>query len=315
MSVNTGKIAAVSTGDAVALAQQLQAAGKTAGFSGYYQYLAQDFDNGVRYIFLDCTRSLNAVRSFLARSLLVSFCAILAVFLLVLVLSRRAVRPVAESYEKQKQFITNASHEIKTPLSIIDSCAEVLELEQGENKWTQGIRSQIVRLTGLTQNLMSLARMDEGSTALMMEDFDFSEAAAQTLAVFELMAENNGLKLTCTITPDIHIHGNEQALCQLCSILADNAVKYALPRSEIRISLRRKGKKITLSSENAADNLRRGDLPQLFDRFYRGDASRSSEKSGYGIGLSMAQAIVTAHGGKIAADSADGQTLKITVQL
>jgi two-component system sensor histidine kinase CiaH len=313
-SVNTGKIAAVSTEEAVALAQELWSKGKTAGYDESYKYLAKTTDSGTLYVFLDCTRDLSSFRSFLTISLLVSLCGIGAVFALVVVLSRRAIRPVAESYEKQKQFITNAGHEIKTPLAIIDSCTEVLEMEQGSNKWTDGIRGQVQRLTALTQSLVSLARMDEGSTSLPMAEFDLSAAVDETLEPFALLAESRGLKLTPSVQGGITFRGNEQTLRQLCSILADNAVKYAAPGSEIRLSLTRKGRRITLVSDNAAEGLQAGDQSVLFDRFYRGDASRSSEKAGYGIGLSMAQSIVTAHGGRIEAKCPDGRRLVITAQ-
>ena len=195
LSVNTGKIAAVSTDEAVSMAQSLFSRQKTSGYTGNYKYLETETDRGYRYIFLDCTSGLNSVKDFLSTSLLVSLCGILAVFILVLILSRRAIRPVAESYDKQRQFITNASHEIKTPLTIIDSCTEVLELEQGENKWTQGIRGQVRRLTSLTQSLVSLARMDEGYTAAAMDDFSLSDAVTETLEPFTLLAENKGMSL------------------------------------------------------------------------------------------------------------------------
>lgn len=314
-SVNTGKIAAVSTEEAVDMAQELMEKEKTSGYEGNYKYLASETESGTLYVFLDCTRDLSSVREFFSTSLLVSFGGILAVFLLVLALSGRAIRPIAESYEKQKQFITNAGHEIKTPLTIIDSCTEVIEMEQGKNKWTEGIRGQVRRLTSLTQSLVSLARMDEGISNLAMEEFSLSDAVRETLEPFALLAENGGRHVALDIQPDIRYTGNEQLLRQLCSILADNAVKYALPGSEIRFTLKKKGKHPVLVGENAAEGLKAGDQSILFDRFYRGDASRSSETGGYGIGLSLAQSIVTAHGGKIGAGSEDTSSLTVTVRL
>jgi hypothetical protein len=139
-SINTGRIAAVSTDEAADMAKELHEEGKTSGYDGNYKYLAKKTSSGTLYVFLDCTRDLGSVKNFFFNSILVSLCGILGVFSLVVPLSRRAIQPVAESYEKQKQFITNAGHEIKTPLAIIDSCAEVLEMEQGESKWTTGIR-------------------------------------------------------------------------------------------------------------------------------------------------------------------------------
>ncbi len=314
-SVNTGKIAAVSTEEAVAMAQALREKGRTSGYEGNYKYLAAETEDGTLYVFLDCTRDLSSAREFLSTSLLVSLCGILAVFLLVLALSKRAIRPIAESYEKQKRFITDAGHEIKTPLAIIDSCTEVIEMEQGKNKWTEGIRGQVRRLASLTQSLVSLARMDEGLPNLTAEEFSLSDAVRETLEPFALLAENGGRHIALDIQPDIRYTGSEQLLRQLCSILADNAVKYALPGSEIRFTLKKKGKHPVLVGKNAAEGLKAGDQSILFDRFYRGDASRSSKTGGYGIGLSLAQSIVTAHGGKIGARSEDGSSLTITVQL
>lgn len=313
-SINTGRIAAISTDEAAEMAKGLNRDGKTSGYDGNYKYLAKNTSSGTLYVFLDCTRDLTSVKNFFRNSVLVSLCGILGVFALVVPLSRHAIRPVAESYEKQKQFITNAGHEIKTPLAIIDSCTDVLEMEQGENKWTSGIRGQVKRLSALTANLVSLARMDEGVSNLPHSNFSLSEAVADALEPFMLLAESSRLHLKAEIQPGIVYNGNEQALRQLCSILADNAVKYALPESEIHFTLARRGKKIVLISENQAENLTPGDQGVLFDRFYRGDTSHSSETAGYGIGLSMAQSIAAAHGGKIAAVS-DGKSLTITVAL
>lgn len=313
-SVNTGRIAAVSTKEAAKMAKELREDGKTSGYDGNYKYLAKKTSSGTLYVFLDCTRDLGSVKNFFFNSILVSLCGILGVFSLVVPLSRRAIQPVAESYEKQKQFITNAGHEIKTPLAIIDSCAEVLEMEQGESKWTSGIRGQVKRLTALTASLVSLARMDEGGVSLTKTEFCLSETIADALEPFTLLAESSRLRLTADIQPSLTYCGSEPLLRQLCCILADNAVKYASPESEIHFALAQKGKKIVLTSQNQAENLTAGDQSMLFDRFYRGDASHSSEKTGYGIGLSMAQSIVAAHGGKITADS-DGHSLRITAIL
>jgi len=312
---DTGRIAAISAEEAVTMAQKLLRSGKISGYDGNYRYLAKKVNQETLYVFLDCTRDLSSFREFFSISLFVSFCGILTVFLMVLVLSKRAIRPMAESYNKQRQFITNAGHEIKTPLAIIDSCTEVIEIEQGSNKWTEGIREQVQRMNALTQNLISLARMDEGSNDLSMEKFSLSDLVSEVLHPFVLLAENSGLLMSVEIQPDLWYCGNKPLLCQLCSVLVDNAVKYALPGSEIYFDLKKKGKRLVLTCKNAAEGLTIGDQNTLFDRFYRGDMSRSSGKGSYGIGLSMAQSIVTAHDGKITARSEDGASLTVTVQL
>ena len=315
VSVDTGKIAAISSSDAISLAQSLSASGKTSGYSGNYKFCtAVNSDGQTIYIFLDCTRDLSSVRQFLRYSLLISLGGTIAIFFVAVLLSRRAVRPIAETYEKQKHFITDASHEIKTPLAVIASCTDVLEMEQGESKWSQGIRSQVERLTELTQGLVSLARMDEHTGLLASEDVNFSELLEETITPFILMAQNKGQQFQLRCDPGIKFQGDRQKLQQLCSILADNAVKYTPKGGNISFTLQQKGRKINFVTENDAEGLSSGSQKQLFDRFYRGDQSRSSQCPGYGIGLSLAQSIVAAHGGKIEAASCDGASLTITVQ-
>lgn len=315
VSVDTGKIAAISSSDAISLAQSLSASGKTSGYSGNYKFCtAVNSDGQTIYIFLDCTRDLSSVRQFLRYSLLISLGGTIAIFFVAVLLSLRAVRPIAETYEKQKHFITDASHEIKTPLAVIASCTDVLEMEQGESKWSQGIRSQVERLTELTQGLVSLARMDEHTGLLASEEINFSELLEETITPFILMAQNKGQQFQLRCDPGIKIQGDRQKLQQLCSILADNAVKYTPKGGNISFTLQQKGRKINFVAENDAEGLSSGSQKQLFDRFYRGDQSRSSQCPGYGIGLSLAQSIVAAHGGKIEAASCDGASLTITVQ-
>ncbi len=315
VSVDTGKIAAISSSDAISLVQSLSASGKTSGYSGNYKFCTATNSSGQTiYIFLDCTRDLSSVRQFLRYSLLISLGGIVAIFFVAVLLSRRAVRPIAESYEKQKHFITDASHEIKTPLAVIASCTDVLEMEQGESKWSQGIRSQVDRLTELTQGLVSLARMDEHTGLLVSEEVNFSELLEETVNPFILMAQKKNQQFQLHCQPDIKIQGDKRMLQQLCSILADNAVKYTPDGGNIAFTLQQKGRKISFVAENDAEGLSAGNQKQLFDRFYRGDQSRSSQCPGYGIGLSLAQSIVSAHGGKIEATSRDGTSLTITVQ-
>ncbi len=315
VSVDTGKIAAISSSDAISLVQSLSASGKTSGYSGNYKFCTATNSSGQTiYIFLDCTRDLSSVRQFLRYSLLISLGGIVAIFFVAVLLSRRAVRPIAESYEKQKHFITDASHEIKTPLAVIASCTDVLEMEQGESKWSQGIRSQVDRLTELTQGLVSLARMDEHTGLLVSEEVNFSELLEETVNPFVLMAQKKNQHFQLHCQPDIKIQGDKRMLQQLCSILADNAVKYTPDGGNIAFTLQQKGRKISFVAENDAEGLSAGNQKQFFDRFYRGDQSRSSQCPGYGIGLSLAQSIVSAHGGKIEATSRDGTSLTITVQ-
>ncbi|MBR1831926.1 MAG: two-component sensor histidine kinase [Ruminiclostridium sp.] len=314
-SIDTGKIAAVSTEDALEMAQRLIAAGKTRGYETNYKYLIKKTDTGRLCIFIDRGRALKSVRDFMIISLLVALGAAAAVFVLIVIFSGIVTKPVAESYEKQKKFITNAGHELKTPLAVINSCTEVIEMEQGESKWTKGITSQTERLATLTGELVALARMDEGSSQLTFESFFLSETVSEILDPFSLMAEQKGLGFTADIKDGIIFKGDKSMIAKLCSILADNAVKYTPEGGTILFTLSAKGRHIILSSENTAENIEKGAHPELFDRFRRGDSSHSSETPGYGIGLSMAQSIVNAHGGRIEALSKDGNSLTITARL
>ncbi len=315
LEVNTGSIAAISTEDAIQYAMEISARGRSGGFYENFKYRKTDTAQGSLLIFLDRGRELASFRMFLSNSLLVSAVCILAVFLLVVYFSKKVVRPVAESYEKQKRFITDAGHELKTPLAIIETNAEVLELEHGQSKWTDSIRHQVRRLSRLTESLVSLARMDESAASLVMVAFSLSDAVEESAAPFVDLAAARGKRLTLQIQPQISYLGNENVLRQLTGILLDNAVKYAAPVSEIVLSLKKQGKGVVLRCDNPVEHIQKGDLSILFERFYRADTSRSSENGGYGVGLSLAQAIVAAHKGKLTAFSADGVSLEVTALL
>ncbi len=314
-SVDTGRIAAVSSEEAAEYAAQLYAQGKTGGFFENYKYQAHACNEGIMYIFLDCNEELETFYSFLFVSILASLIGILLVFALVLFFSKLAVRPVAESYEKQKQFITDASHEIKTPLTVIDANTEVLEMESGENEWTKSIKNQVKRLASLTEKLVFLSRMEEENAALQMADFSLSEAILQTAQPYEAIAEVQGKTLSLEIERNVSYYGNEVSLRQLISLLLDNAMKYSNPGGSIAVQFRTAGKNKVLSVKNTVSHIQKGKLDMLFERFYRLDSSRSSQTGGYGIGLSVARAIVTAHKGKISAQSDDGRSILFTIVL
>ena len=243
--VNTGRIASVNAEDATRYARSLQHIGATeTGFLGVYRYRVQPVENGTMYLFLDCSSELYNSIYMLILSLMIAGAALLLISMMVILFSKRAIRPIEESYDKQRKFITNAGHELKTPLAIIDSCTEVLEMTEGENKWTEGIHEQVGRLTTMTAELISMAKMAESDLELNKRELNLSDLCRETLEPFGLMAEEQGLGYVLDITPDIPFFGNEQTLKQLCSILADNAVKYAVPGgSTSRATTQRKASK------------------------------------------------------------------------
>lgn len=317
--VNTARIAAVGTKRASRIASELYSKGWTSGFSGNYRYTATVQGDETTYVFVDCSRELASFRSFLSASVAISCIGWLAVLAIVTVASGAVIRPMVESYSKQKRFITDASHEIKTPLAVIDAANEVQEIESGESEWTQSIHEQVARLTALTERLVFLARMDEGSAGFTMAAIDLSEAVQKAAAPFESVAVSRGKRLSMSIASGVRVHADAAAVAQVVELLLDNATRYASEGSVIELSLRSisrgAGKGAAeLVVANAVDELPEGDLDRLFDRFYRADVSRSSKTGGSGVGLSVVRAIAEAHGGSAAVSGHDHQ-ITFTVRL
>lgn len=311
---DTGKIAAIDTERAVQYAKEIYNSNKISGFEENYRFLKSEKDGTTIITFLDCTRELEGFRSFIIISIIVSALGLLAVSALIVIASKVILKPVEESYKKQKQFITNAGHEIKTPLTIIDANTEVIEMINGESEWTESIKNQVKRLSSLTADLISLSRMEEESR-FVMNDFPISDVVEEECDVFKGMAEIKGKELTSEIEKNLSYNGDEKAIRQLTSILLDNAIKYTDENGAINVKLKKSGRKINLSVYNTVESITKEDTDRMFERFYRADSSRNSETGGYGIGLSIASAIVSAHKGKINAETDDGKSLKINITI
>lgn len=315
ISVDTGKVSVTSTKKAIEYAEQVVRSGKEDGFLSFYKYKVAATDTGSLIVFVDCRNELQLFRDNLLNSVVICIIGTAAFFVMVLPASARAVAPVAASYEKQKRFITDASHELKTPLAIISAGAEAMELEQGESRWTQSILHQVNRLSELVGCLISLTRMDEDANQLLKVDFSLSDAVSETAGQFVTVAAANSLTLEMQLEQGITFCGDEGSIRQLVEILLENAIKYALPKSVIQLSLQQQGRRSVLRVANEAGGLQRGSYDRLFERFYRADNSRNSETGGYGLGLSIARSIVGKHRGRITAESADGKTICFTVTL
>jgi two-component system sensor histidine kinase CiaH len=311
VSVNTGKIAAVDGEAAIAYAQRAIRSGKSQGFADDYRYSVRWTGDQTQIIFLDCGRDLDAFRTFLLTSVGVSAAGLGAVLLLMIFLSSRIVKPFSENYEKQKQFITDAGHELKTPLTIIDADAEVLEMDIGKNEWLSDIQDQTKRLAELTNNLIFLSRMEEQPQIEKIE-FPISDVTEETVETFQSLAKTRQKTLTSNIQPMLSFQGDEKAIRQLVTILLDNAVKYSEDGGSISLTLEKQKNSIQLSVFNTAESVPKESTTHLFDRFYRTDQSRNSKTGGYGLGLSIASAIVNAHKGKICASTKDEKSLLIT---
>lgn len=309
---DTQKIAAVTPETATAYAEKVWDSQRTKGFIGEYRYALQKSDTDSMVIFVDCGRQLNAANSFLLTSVGISLAGFFIVSLLLYILSTRIVKPISDSYEKQRQFITNASHDLKTPITIIDADMDVLEIDYGENEWMQDIRKQTKRLSELIQELVFLSRMDEKENHFQMIDFPISDLVEETAQSFESLAVTQEKEFTMQIQPMLSYCGDAKTICRLVTILLDNALKYADEKGTITISFEKADRALKLVVQNSCAAICAEDMEHLFDRFYRGDKSRNSQTGGYGIGLSIAKAIVEAHNGTIRAATKDGRSLTVT---
>lgn len=315
LSADTGMIAAVDEDTAAEYATSIFESGKTKGFLHSYRYTTVTSNTGTRVIFLDCQRTLSSFHTLIFTSVGVCLIGIILVLILIFLLSGYIIKPFIENHEKQKQFITDAGHELKTPLTIINADTEILEMDYGENEWLADIQEQTKHLTSLTNNLITLSRMEEERTRLQMIDFPFSDVVEETVQSFQALARTQNKTFGTSIQPMISLYGDEKSLTQLVSILLDNAMKYSTPEGRISLRLEKAGNNVKLSVYNTAESIDREQLPHLFDRFYRTDKSRNSQTGGYGLGLSIAAAVVNTHKGKITANTPDEHSLLITVTL
>ena len=286
--------------------------GKTSGFIGSYRFLKAETNVGNLILFLNCQRELDSQHSFEKNSLLISIGVIASVFVLIVLISKRVIAPIQETYIKQKQFITGASHELKTPLAIISSNADVLEMMNGDSKWTQNIHNQVDRLTSLVNSLVVFSRMEEKDTVERTR-FDLTNALESRIEDFNELADFQKKNIVTDIDPDLYYFGEEASIVQLMDILLENAIKYAPEDSGISVSLKKNRKYAILKVSNKA-TVQKGDLSKVFERFYRLDESRNSAIKGYGIGLSMAQLIAEKHKETIQAYAPEDGIFKIEVR-
>ncbi|MEB3012757.1 HAMP domain-containing sensor histidine kinase [Parvimonas sp. D2] len=314
VTVNTDDVFFTSASDAVDYAKEVLAKGKHSGYYKGFKYMVENTDKGKLIAFVDVVKDFDVFYSNLGNSVIISLLVLGLVTFFSYVLSKKAVAPMVQAYEKQNAFITDASHELKTPLAIIKTSADVLEMEGGESKWTGNIHKQVNRLNGLIGNLISLTKLEE-SDDLDKLDFSFSDVLNDCITDVKDYALSLDKNIVTDIEDGISFKGNEKLIRQVIGILLDNAIKYAKENSDINVRLTKQNKKIVFTVENEADNLEIKNYNVLFERFYRADSSRNSKTGGYGIGLSIAQSIVLKHKGKISADSFDGEKIVFIVKL
>lgn len=313
--ISTDHIAAVTDKAAYEYASEVYRNGPGFGVIGSYRYYYKQGAEKAIMVFIDVTRNLQLSFALMSISATVMFITLCIILVPVWWLSKKALKPVEEAMDKQKQFITDAGHELKTPIAIISADAEVMELCQGENEWLTSIKKQTVRMNTLVKNLVELSKMGEVADKKKHIVFNISEAVLDTASNFETTAKAMGKTFTYSAARDLRYNGNEEEIRQLVSILCDNAMKYANENGTIKLNMYKVGKNIQIDVYNTCDYVDPASVTKLFDRFYRADSSRSRDTGGYGIGLSVAKAIVERHKGKIRAvtDGTTAITFRITL--
>lgn len=273
-----------------------------------YTYRQSKTEDGQKIIiFLNETLIFNRYWTLLRISLYLGFFALVVFALILILLSGQAIKPIVETYNKQKEFITNASHELKTPLSIISANTEMEEMLGDESEWNQSTKEQVVRLQQLINRLIAIARTREKQD-LTLSKINFSEVVEKSAQSFKSVMERNHLNYVVNITPDLYVNAELHSLTEVVNILIDNAAKYCDTDGQVNVSLNksRLGKTVVLKVANTFSKGKQIDYRRFFDRFYRGDISHNSKKKGYGIGLAMTDDIVRLFGGKISVHWKDG---------
>lgn len=302
---NTEFIVSITDEDAKEYATRAIEGGKDRGWISNYRYKVYSTDEGTAAVFVDGTMSRISLLQSLSISFAVLFAVALVILLLIILLSGRVIKPISESYAKQKQFITDANHELKTPLTLILTNLDIAESELGKNEWLDDIRTEGERMAELVNQLVALSRMDETEQAASITELPLGKIVSETVAEFEALSLNGGKAINYEIDEELMHDGDEVLVRRLVGILMDNALKYCDDCGEIQVALKKKGRHAVLTVENSYNAVEQVELDRLFDRFYRLDKARTYT-GGFGIGLSIAKSIVEKHQGQISAYAKNG---------
>lgn len=258
-------------------------------------------------VIVDNSSANQTLRSALHYSAIILVLTELIIFLFARGISRKITKPVQESFDKQKQFVADASHELKTPLAVIMASSDALENNPTETKWLNNIKTEADRMNKLISDLLELAKSDEIKDAVELEKVNLSKLVETSVLPFEAVMFEKNIKLTDSIEPDIELEVNSFKIKQLITILLDNAIQHSVENGEIRVELKA-DRDITLAVTNKGEGIAKGDEEKIFDRFYRSDESRNRNDNRYGLGLAIAKNIAEAHNASISASSNDGYT-------
>ncbi len=287
------------------VAESILQEGKSEGTYGNFVFCVDTGEPYTLVVLMDNTLVSDSFTTLFRNALLLGAVMVVILFLCSLALARWIIHPLEEGDRRQKQFISDAGHELKTPVSVVEANAELLEREIGDNKWLANIRYENNRMAGLVNELLSLARMEQNE--IPMESVDFSRLVLGEALPFESVAFESGRQLDYQIDEDIYLQGNPAQLGQLVSVLLDNALSYSTLEGNITIALHQERGQTVLTVSNPGF-ISEQDMPEIFDRFFRSDANRK-DIGHYGLGLTIAKNIVAAHQGEISVDCVDGKVI------
>ena len=311
--ISTDFVASIDADTAVEYANKALTKKSDDGYIGNYRYTKINNGDETVLVFLNASRELQFARTLFLLTIEISLVSLVLVFILVVIFSKKAIRPIENNIKQQKQFITDASHELKTPLTSISTSLDVITAEHGEDEWTDNIKKQTGRMTKLVSELVTLSRLDEDLPLPNKERFSLSNAAWEIVDIYQSQAKGRGKKMTVDIAENVDVFGDKAGIQQMMSVLLDNAVRYSDEEGEIRFSVYSKKNKARIKVYNTCNYETPPDVNLLFDRFYRPDSSRNTETGGTGVGLAIAKAVAEAHGGSIKAICPDGKSMTIKV--
>ncbi|MCR4615419.1 MAG: HAMP domain-containing histidine kinase [Clostridiales bacterium] len=304
ISVNRGNGSIYSEDDILEIADSAMNSGKQSGSRGSIYYLVYDKGDYTLVAMIDSTIDNSNQAMLIKEMLIIGSAALIILFIISIFIARRIVRPLEENDRRQKRFVSDAGHELKTPIAVISANSELLKRELKDNEWLSNIDYENEKMSELVTQLLLLSRAE--NSEIPKETLDFSKLVDGETLVFESLAFENGKRIETDIQPGLTVEGNSNQLKQLVSILLDNALSHGAGE-EIRLTLSREKHFAVLTVSNGADEIGAEQLSRLFDRFYRADEARNDAGSHYGLGLSIAKAVTEAHGGQIRGEYRDGK--------